>query len=160
MEQEQGLTRRDALRGMASVAAAAMLPGTADAEGAAKGASPWPADAVTNPMRAQAFNDDWRFHRGDVPGAEAESFDDHSGARSTCRTTGALKTCPRRTTGKGAVWSGGTTPLRAGPFDMYASEGQIATGWTVGGIGWYRKTFDNPQSRPEAKRSSASKAST
>jgi len=47
--------------------------------------------------------------------------------------------------GRGAIWSEGTNPLRTGPFDANASEGQIATGWTVGGVGWYRKTFDKPE---------------
>jgi beta-galactosidase len=28
---------------------------------------------------------------------------------------------------------------------LYASEGQTATGWTVGGVGWYRKTFAKPK---------------
>ena len=31
-----------------------------------------------------------------------------------------------------------------GPFDFYASAGQTATGWTVGGMGWYRKEFIRP----------------
>src|ERR1039458_8299953 len=39
------------------------------------------------------------------------------------------------------LWTEGTTPARTGPFDFYESEGQTATGWTVGGVGWYRKTF-------------------
>ena len=31
---------------------------------------------------------------------------------------------------------------RIGPFDTFASEGGPATGYMVGGIGWYRRTFD------------------
>ena len=31
--------------------------------------------------------------------------------------------------------------LRAGPFDAGASAGQRQTGYTVGGVGWYRRTF-------------------
>ena len=41
--------------------------------------------------------------------------------------------------------------MHAGPFDLYASEGQVSTGWTVGGMGWYRKTFDKPQVPPGGK---------
>ena len=36
---------------------------------------------------------------------------------------------------------GGNTPTRIGPFDVALSQGQEATGWVVGGIGWYRKHF-------------------
>ena len=46
--------------------------------------------------------------------------------------------------GRDAIWTEGTPPLRTGPFGFYASEGQIATGWTVGGVGWYRKSFPKP----------------
>jgi beta-galactosidase len=38
-----------------------------------------------------------------------------------------------------------------GPFDIYASEGQGATGWTVGGVAWYRKTFERPPLTPGGK---------
>ena len=35
-----------------------------------------PADALMPRSGVSSFNPDWRFHRGDVPGAEAVSFDD------------------------------------------------------------------------------------
>ena len=35
-----------------------------------------PADALMSRSGVSSFNPDWRFHRGDVPGAEAVSFDD------------------------------------------------------------------------------------
>src|SRR6266702_2261368 len=78
MDREQTLTRRAALQGMASVAAAAMLPGSISAERAQKGAAPWPGDVNANWLGTHQFNDGWRFHRGDAPGAEAEGFDDSS----------------------------------------------------------------------------------
>jgi beta-galactosidase len=31
--------------------------------------------------------------------------------------------------------------IRSGPFDPAASPGQKSTGYTVSGVGWYRKTF-------------------
>lgn len=33
-------------------------------------------------------------------------------------------------------------PLKVGPFDAEASAGGWTTGWTVGGVGWYRKNFE------------------
>lgn len=38
----------------------------------------------------------------------------------------------------------GGPPHRIGPFDTAASAGGWTTGWTVGGVGWYRKTFALP----------------
>ena len=53
------------------------------------------------------------------------------------------------------VWSEGSGPAglvdwaqpdrRIGPFDPGASPGHKQTGYTLGGVGWYRKTF-----RPDA----------
>ena len=48
-------------------------------------------------------------------------------------------------TGEGSIWVGGNTPTRIGPFDVALSAGQEATGWVVGGTGWYRKHFRLPQ---------------
>lgn len=39
-------------------------------------------------------------------------------------------------------------PDRIGPFDPAASGAGWATGWTVGGIGWYRKPFALPDLAP------------
>jgi len=72
------------------------------------------------------FNEDWRFHKGDAPGAEAPAFED-----------------------------GGWRPVSLphdwsieGPFD---SKWASATGYLPGGVGWYRKTFAAPASS-DAKR--------
>ena len=152
MDQEPVLTRREALQGMVGVAAAAMLPISGAAERAPKNAVAWPSDADLNQHRAQPFNDDWRFHRGDTQGAEAEGFDDSSWRALDIPHDWTIEDLPQAADqAAGATWSGGSTPLRAGPFDMYASEGQISTGWTVGGMGWYRKTFDKPQLAPGGK---------
>ena len=152
MKNEGSLTRREALQGMAGLAAAAMLPISGAAERAQKSATRWPVDAFGDSRRMQPFNDDWRFHRGEAQGAEAEGFDDsgwrtldvpHDWSIEDLLTPAAES--------PDAIWSGGDTPLRTGPFDVYASEGQIATGWTVGGVGWYRRTFDKPQVAPGGK---------
>jgi len=146
MEREHTLTRREALQGMAGAAAAAMLPVSSAGERAQKAANPWPADAFANSQRMRSFNDDWRFHRGDSPGVEAEGFDDSGWRALDIPHDWSIEDLPSPAAeSPDAIWSGGDTPLRTGPFDMYASEGQIATGWTVGGVGWYRRTFDRPQ---------------
>jgi beta-galactosidase len=153
MGTELMLNRREALQGMVGVAAATLLPISAAADHAQKPAdTPWPADARPNPHRMQAFNDDWRFHRGDAAGAEAATFDDSGWRTLDVPHDWSIEDLPAHPDeGRGAIWSEGTNPLRTGPFDIDASEGQIATGWTVGGLGWYRKTFDKPQVPPGGK---------
>src|SRR5579862_4292331 len=145
MDQELAMTRRAALQGMAGMAAAAMLPGNRAAQ-AQKGVNRWPDISAMAPAGVRPFNDDWRFHRGDVSGGSDEVFDHSQWRTLDVPHDWSIEDLPPATeTGTGAIWSGGTTPQRTGPFDMYASEGQVSTGWTVGGVGWYRKTFDRPQ---------------
>jgi beta-galactosidase len=142
---ELTLTRREALQGMVGVAAVAVLPATASAGRAPKGPTPWPDNAPAKD-RVLAFNDDWRFHRGDATGAEAPGFDDAAWRTLDVPHDWSIEDLPEAADqSKAAIWTEGTNPVRTGPFDMYASEGQISTGWTVGGVGWYRKTFDKPQ---------------
>lgn len=43
--------------------------------------------------------------------------------------------------GNGGIVSAGVKSERVGPFDSKESEGGNATGYVVGGIGWYRKHF-------------------
>ncbi len=143
-------TRREAVQGIVGMAAAAMLPGGASAEVRQKRAITWPSPADSN--RAQPFNDHWRFHRGDAPGAEAAEFDDSAWRRLDVPHDWSIEDRTDATNeGAGSEWGTGTSPTRIGPFDIYASEGQGATGWTVGGVGWYRKTFDQPQLTPNGK---------
>ena len=94
----------------------------------------------------RAFNNDWHFHRGDTQGAEAIDFDDSSWRTLDVPHDWSIEDLPiAADETRGAIWTDGTNPMHTGPFDMYASEGQISTGWTVGGIGWYRKTFNGPE---------------
>jgi beta-galactosidase len=120
------------------VAAATILPVGAMGEMAKKrAAAAWPEDAVRI-FGALAFTDGWRFHRGDLEAAEAAAFD--------VPHDWSIEDLPgAEPEGAGSIWTEGTIPLKTGPFDTYASEGQIATGWTVGGVGWYRKAFDKPK---------------
>ena len=151
MGEELFLTRRAALQGIAGVATTTMLPMDSIAQRAQK-AAPWPEDALHHPERMRPFNEDWRFHCGDLPGAEAESFDDSAWRTLDVPHDWSIEDrAPEADQGKSAIWSGGNTSLRAGPFDMYASAGQGSTGWTVGGVGWYRKAFDKPEVPPGGK---------
>lgn len=146
MEKENTFTRREALQALMGVTAAAMLPAAGTtAQEPADAASPWPA-AVPAPDRLQAFNDDWRFARGEVAGADAAEFDDSQWRRLDVPHDWSIEDLPQGSSGPtGATWAETNGAMCTGPFDMYASEGQSATGWTVGGIGWYRKRFARPQ---------------
>jgi beta-galactosidase len=143
---ERALTRREALQGLAGVAAVAMLPAGAMAEQLKKGmVARWP-EYVAENFGAIAFLDDWRFHRGDAEGAEAEAFNDAAWRVLDVPHDWSIEDLPvSENEGQGTIWNPGTNPLKTGPFDEYASEGQIATGWTVGGVGWYRKAFEMPE---------------
>jgi beta-galactosidase len=140
MANEGKLTRREAIEGMLGAAVASMVPASAYAGQTKKGAAaPWPAEG---PERLLAFNDNWRFHRGDSEGAEGAEFSDATWRVLDVPHDWSIEDVPGGE--ERAVWSEGTNPVRTGPFDMYASEGQTATGWTVGGVGWYRKSFAKP----------------
>jgi beta-galactosidase len=73
------------------------------------------------------FDFGWRFNRGDIENGEAVDLDD-SGWRSV--------DLPHD-------WSIDDIPGTDSPIDSTA-VGSIATGYTVGGTGWYRKTFFVP----------------
>jgi len=79
------------------------------------------------------FDDGWRFHRGDVSGADRVSFDD-----SAWRTLDV----PHDWSIENLESPDGVK--RSGPFDEELSAGKAATGWVVGGTGWYRKRFRLP----------------
>jgi beta-galactosidase len=75
------------------------------------------------------FDDDWRFRRGGAQGAEAADFDDSRWRRLDLPHDWGVEDLP----GKGT------------PFDP-AAVSQVNGGFTVGGTGWYRKSFDVPAS--------------
>ncbi len=147
-ENVKGLTwtRREALQGLTGVAAATALPMGALGEKPKNSAvAAWPEDAVEK-FSPLAFTGDWRFYRGDANGAEAAAFDDSLWRVLDVPHDWSIEDIPgTEPDGAGTIWTGGTIPLKIGPFDLYASEGQISTGWTVGGVGWYRKAFDKPK---------------
>jgi beta-galactosidase len=142
------LTRREALQGIAGLTAASLLPVNSAAKPVQKHSNAWPSDTELATMlknRLIPFTENWRFHRGDAQGAEAASFDDSAWRTLDIPHDWSIEDLPSVSDeGKGAIWSDGTNPLRVGPFDVFESEGQISTGWTVGGVGWYRRSFDKP----------------
>jgi beta-galactosidase len=149
---ELRLTRREALQGIATVAASSLFSGEAFASTRVDPQSSTGAPAVSE----HAFSDDWRFHRGDPEGgevrAEAPGFDDSEWRTLDVPHDWSIEDLPGAIDqDKDAIWTEGTNPVRVGPFDAYASEGQISTGWVVGGVGWYRKTFQAPQLSPSGK---------
>jgi len=76
------------------------------------------------------FDADWRFHRGGAQRAESPGFDDSKWRKIDLPHD----------------WSIEDLPGRNSPFDPDAI-GQVSTGFTIGGTGWYRKTFSIPSSQ-------------
>src|SRR6516225_2722538 len=134
---EMTLTRREALQGIAGMTAASLLPLHSEAKTDAKNPFAWPTGETFMALLKDhlvAFNDGWRFHRGDAAGAEAVKFDDSAWRTLDVPHDWSIEDLPSvAEEGRGAIWSDGTNPLRVGPFDINESEGQISTGWTVGG---------------------------
>jgi beta-galactosidase len=73
------------------------------------------------------LDEGWKFHRGGAQSAEEPAFDD-----SRWRSVDLPHD-----------WSIEDLPASASPFDRDA-VGQVSTGFTTGGTGWYRKTFQAP----------------
>ena len=70
------------------------------------------------------FDSNWRFYRGGVQGAEMPGFDDSKWRKVNLPHD----------------WSIEDLPGTHSPFDPKAIS-QVSGGFTVGGTGWYRKTF-------------------
>src|SRR3569833_1911088 len=147
-ENSQMVTRREALQGIAGATAASLLPVSAAGKPASKHLTAWPPDsefALMLKNRLLPFTQEWRFHRGDVTGAEVPSFDDSAWRTLDIPHDWSIEDLPSAVgEGQSAIWSDGLTPLRIGPFDAYQSVVLVLFGWTVGGIGWYRKSFQPP----------------
>src|SRR5688572_326592 len=73
------------------------------------------------------FDFDWRFHRGGAQRAEIPEFDDSKWRKVDLPHD----------------WSIEDLPGTKSPFDPNAIS-QVSGGFTVGGTGWYRKTFSIP----------------
>ncbi|NLU39492.1 MAG: DUF4982 domain-containing protein [Bacteroidales bacterium] len=75
------------------------------------------------------FDDDWKFQLGDVQGAENPLLKDDAWRSLDLPHDWSIETLPNQEAGN-----------VVGPFSI-ESIGTTATGYTVGGTAWYRKTF-------------------
>ena len=75
------------------------------------------------------FDDDWKFQLGNVQGAEKPLFNDDAWRSLDLPHDWSIENLPNQEAGK-----------VVGPFSK-ESIGTTATGYTVGGTAWYRKTF-------------------
>jgi beta-galactosidase len=138
------ISRRDALKGFATLATVSVMPGDLVAA-----ALPEKSSRSVGNLRERSFDEGWRFNRGDAPGAESYVFDDTAWRKVDLPHDWSIEDLPPiATDGQAALWNDGTIPTEIGPFSKSRSEGKVSTGWTVGGIGWYRKTFAAPR-RPK-----------
>jgi beta-galactosidase len=85
------------------------------------------ADAQATQSGVVLFDDGWRFRRGGAQGAEAADFDDSRWRRLDLPHDWSIEDLP-----------GAGSPFRPDAIS------QVSGGFTVGGTGWYRKTFDVP----------------
>lgn len=96
---------------------------------------------VCHAQRKQSLDIGWKFHRGGVINAESTDFDDTKWKSVTVphdfSMDAVFDTLDYRQTNKD--WSN----VQIGPFSRL-SVGDWDTGQTVGGEGWYRKTFFLP----------------
>ena len=77
------------------------------------------------------FDADWRFYRGGVQGAEMPGFDDAKWRKIDLPHDWSIEDLPTGQAGLPGIHT---------PFDPNAIS-QVSGGFTVGGTGWYRKTF-------------------
>ncbi|WP_426062140.1 glycoside hydrolase family 2 TIM barrel-domain containing protein [Hymenobacter sp. B1770] len=83
--------------------------------------------AQSAPGTTSLFDAGWRFHRGGAQGAEKPEFDDKAW----------------RPVDLPHDWSIEDLPGTTSPFSPDAPS-QVSGGFTTGGSGWYRKTFELP----------------
>ena len=86
------------------------------------------------PRQKILFDFDWQFHRGDVENGQSSEFIDSDW----------------RTVNLPHDWSIEDLPGTYSPFDSTAIGG-IDAGYLVGGTGWYRKSFEIPESYKNKK---------
>ncbi len=84
--------------------------------------------------RTRLFDDNWRFIKDSSISAEAITYDDSKWRTVALPHDWSIEDLPNQ-----------TPDTIAGPFSR-TSIGQSATGFTVGGTGWYRKKFTTEKS--------------
>jgi beta-galactosidase len=165
---DSALTRRQALRRGASLIAVAAI--SARSAGVIAAGS----DAGGPARIEMSFDEDWRFYRGDASGAQASSFDDSAWRALDVPHDWRIEDLSNATADDGgttanpSLYAYQTTassddapPPVIGPFDVTADPtpdidleipgfgrilmpGGRSQGYTVAGIGWYRKRFRIP----------------
>jgi beta-galactosidase len=146
-----GVTRRQAMwLGAATAGMLAFEAGQAAADPAGEALT---ADGAA---RERSFDEGWRFFRGDVVGAQVPSFDHNAWRPLDLPHDWSIEDLPYATSTDGAATGDPSllvpkeptadpgVPQVIGPFDPQNSAGGGSTGYTVGGIGWYRKEFRLP----------------
>jgi beta-galactosidase len=84
----------------------------------------------------QLFDSNWKFCLGDAKGSEKPSFNDKKWRDIDLPHDWSIENLPGQEAGK-----------VIGPFSK-ESVGATATGYTIGGVAWYRKTFTlNPKGK-------------
>lgn len=81
------------------------------------------------PSRKILFDDDWRFHLGDIESAQSYDFNDNDWRELDLPHDWSIEPLPNQ-----------SSDSIVGPFSK-KSIGGFDTGQTMGGTGWYRKTF-------------------
>lgn len=137
------VNRRSTLKGLAALTCVPLLPRFAFANEDPH----MPGVPLADALRADSFDDGWRFHRGDVPAAESPTLPDGDWREIILPHDWSIEdlSAHRESTGEAAIWNDCNCAEEIGPFSRIASEGEAATGWVVGGVGWYRKTFASPK---------------
>ena len=77
-------------------------------------------DIIGEGERSTLFNENWKFHRGDVANAQDVDFNDTS-------------------------WDNVNLPHDYSIDQEFTTSGEAESGFLLGGIGWYRKTFVVPE---------------
>jgi beta-galactosidase len=123
------MDRREVLLGTVGAAGLLLTASVAGAAGGDVGGGP---AAKLQFGRGQSMDLGWRFHRGAADGAEAPGYDDSGWRTVDVPHDWSIEDLPADPAARpGSI---------VGPFDRRA-EGGTATGFSVGGEGWYRKRF-------------------
>lgn len=137
------LSRRDTVKGLAALASSSVFSRIPFA-----GLNPTTSAAHSvSGQRERRFDDDWRFRPGDQSGAETPTFNDRTWRKIDLPHDWSIEDLPSHpeSTGDAAIWEDCGCPQEVGPFSRLRSEGKGATGWVLGGVGWYRKSFATPE---------------
>lgn len=97
--------------------------------------------SAVSAQRKQSFDEGWRFHRGEAINAEAADYDDSLWREIIVPHDFSME--PVAYTHDYREQTAGWSDWQVGPFSRL-SIGDSDSGQTVGGTGWYRKSFRLP----------------